>query len=59
MVFQQQQQESSEIYRNFVLLIRADKTRRDYIKALSYFMQYLRVKTYDELIIKQDPANYK
>jgi integrase len=49
-----QQQPSSEIYRNFVLSIRADKTRRDYIKALSYFMQYLQVNTYDELI-KPDP----
>ncbi len=57
---QQQQQEQSNnndndlYYSNFVNALKSKTTKADYTKRLSYFMDFLRVKSYVEIIENKD-----
>lgn len=50
----QQEQSKDFYYSNFVNALRSKTTKADYTKRLSYFMDFLRVKNYSELIENQD-----
>jgi hypothetical protein len=51
---QQQQLSNDTYYSNFVNALKSKTTKTDYTKRLSYFMDFLRVKHYSELIENQD-----
>jgi hypothetical protein len=54
----QQQIESSEVFRNFIDSIDSEITKRSYRYSINYFMNFLRISRYEDLVsMNSTPRN--